>query len=103
MKLSRLSLSLPLATDAGPDGRSRLGPRRVTAAAAVQADPRQALQELLDSVQALAHGPYAGEAHMRATAEALAADLARLGEGAGRLLQPLPPGGPSHPGLDLEA
>ena len=103
MKLSRLSLALPPAVDAGPDGRNRLGPRRVTAVAAVQADPRQALQELLDSVQALAHGPYAGEAHMRAAAEALAADLARLGGDASRLLQPLPRPGRPRPGLDLEA
>lgn len=103
MKLSRLSLALPVAADAAPDGRTRLGPRRVMAAAAVQADPHQALQELLDSVQALAQGPYAGEAHMRATAEALAADLARLGGNADRLLQPLSLDGALRPGLDLEA
>lgn len=100
MKLSRLALTLPPDTDAA---RARLGPRRVTAAAAVQADPRHALQELLDAVEALAHGPYAGAAHMRAEATALAADLARLGGAASRLLQPLPPPKRPHPKLDLEA
>lgn len=102
MKLSQLSQALPLAAEVRPGG-SRLGLRRVTAVAAMEADPHYALKELLDSVQELAHGPFQGEAQMHQAAIALAADLGRLGSGATRLLQPLPGAGKGPTGVDLEA
>lgn len=108
MKLSQLALSLPSITPGAAGGdrvRASLGPRRVAQAAGLEADSSYALQELLNSVQALAQGAFHGEAQVHEAAAALAADLEKLGPEAGRLLRPL-----AHPlqldssaGLDLEA
>lgn len=109
MKLAQLSLALPSASavgaahDARPPRRDRLGLRQVTALTTLQADPEYALQELLDSVQQLAQGPFVGEAQMRAAAAALAVDLAGLGKDASRLLQPQPPERRDLRGVDLQA
>jgi hypothetical protein len=68
----------------------RLGPRQVTAATKSKAKPQHALQELLDAVQELAHGPFQGEAEARQAASELALELEQLGAEAMRLLrQPL--------------
>jgi len=75
----------------------------VTAAAALEVAPHYALQELLNSVQALAQGPFQGEAQMHQAALALAADLGRLGSGASRLLQSLPEADKGLARVDLEA
>ena len=103
MKLSQLSLALPVAGDARSPRRVRLGPRQVTALAALEVAPHYALQELLNSVQELAQGPFQGEAQMHQAALALAADLGRLGSDAVRLLQPLPGADPGQAGVDLQA
>jgi hypothetical protein len=70
----------------------RFGPRQVAASTRSRAKPQYALQELLDAVQELAHGPFQGEAEARRAASELALELEQLGSQAMRLLrQPLFP------------
>ena len=101
MKLTQLSRTpSSLAALASPASLTAgAGPRQVSAAAGVTDDTPYALQELLDAVQGLAHGPFAGAAHMRAAAAALAADLEKLGPEARRLLHADVP--PPHVDLDV--
>jgi hypothetical protein len=85
-QLSRAGASL-LSLATSQPAAAGAGPRQVGAATGVTGDTPYALQELLDAVQGLAQGPFAGAAHMRSAATALAADLEKLGPEARRLLQ----------------
>lgn len=103
MKLSQLSHALPAGV-ARTGARLPAGPRRVSPAAGLEADPNYALQELLNAVQELAQGPFQGEGQVQQAASALAAELERLGPEADRLLRD--PSRFRHflpPELDLEA